>query len=316
MTRVVYHPDGVDRLLGMSSITQPWWPRTLSIHPTDRCNHACQWCWFERTSREIDVARVREMLTTFAMHGLSEVIVSGGGEPLLHPEIRKLAAELSDRPRLSRRLYTNGSHSSRLSDIAEAFDYIRVSVDAGTAPVYAALHGTTERAFADLLDTLESIVRASPNTEIGLSAVVIEENVSSLQELLDRAVGAGIRRVFLKPRLDGMHSSTLPSLQHLKIPSGLDVHFRSEDEIQLSCGDAAGCSASHAATSLSLLADNGLYPCCHLASRRYRIAMSFDDLRSVIGTPQHIEVLESYARLPHPCFQHNSWKARVCHGAN
>ena len=89
------HPDDVRRdfshiVARVSNGTDVDGPTLLTIHPTDVCNHRCPWCWFDRTSASVDMRRTIHTVDALVASGITEVIVSGGGEPLLHRDIQSL----------------------------------------------------------------------------------------------------------------------------------------------------------------------------------------------------------------------------------
>src|SRR3954453_6203928 len=149
------HPDSPSRdTLVISAPAAPLWPATITIHPTDRCNHSCEWCWFKRSRMEIDMHEAIKALDQLILMGAREIIVSGGGEPLLHPDIDILLAYLKEKVNVHRRLYTNGSLMGKHLLACDSFDYIRVSIDAGGEDLYAKLHGTNRAMYLTILRDL------------------------------------------------------------------------------------------------------------------------------------------------------------------
>lgn len=76
--------------------------RVFPIHiqfiPTERCNLKCAWCSCANDSRKTTIAieRVRKMVDTLCRWSTQAVTVTGGGEPLLHPQLPVMLKMFSD----------------------------------------------------------------------------------------------------------------------------------------------------------------------------------------------------------------------------
>ena len=91
------------------------YPVTLEIHPTDICNQKCKYCFFggrgyksTRTEPKMDVEEYRCLFTEMKEIDLIELKISGGGEPLLHPQIVEILRSARETG-LTTRLTTNGN---------------------------------------------------------------------------------------------------------------------------------------------------------------------------------------------------------------
>jgi len=296
------HPDDVLRLAthdGRFAIT---------VHPTDRCNHTCDWCWYSRGKQRADGRALAQFLATCSADSVSEVIISGGGEPLMHPDIFLIANSI---PRdVHTRLYTNGSIRRILLHVAERFDYIRVSIDAGTPDLYASLHGTRKGAFEELFQTLQLVMIRIPEIEVGLSAVVMRENKHTIQALLDRATASGIRYVMLKPELKGL---TLESadLSDLKAPDSIKMYVR-QAGLNAHGGAQTIGEEDNIDSSRHLFIDsNGaIYPCCHLTAHEFLAGDISNGFHATVTSKQFLAAAALHRSTPHSCAMHNLTIAR------
>src|SRR5689334_9771121 len=82
-------------------------PVTLDIELTDVCTHRCPWCVYPRTPTNLSLAAARSAFAGAAALGTGSVIVTGGGEPLLHPSAEEILA-LGPEYGLPVCLFTNG----------------------------------------------------------------------------------------------------------------------------------------------------------------------------------------------------------------
>jgi uridine kinase/pyruvate-formate lyase-activating enzyme len=282
-------------------------PSLVTIHPTDACNHRCSWCWFERSSASIDMLRTLKTVDALVSRSAAEIWVSGGGEPLLHARIRELLRYLAGNRNLRRRLYTHGGLLPRFDRaVCEAFDYVRISIDAGDPTLYASMHGTDPAAFQRLFCTARDMRCAG--VDVGMSMVVTDENVASIPGLVDRCSEFGIPYVFLKPVMHGMWREPMPSSVELDALTDGAVNVCVRHAERRAWSSIEALPAPVASLSLTLNADNSIYPCCHLTSQDWRI--------SEVGSPvdeafirHHESIAHAYAKTPHACLIHDAWYA-------
>lgn len=140
-------------IVGQRALTGPRWLRICPVGYL--CNEDCVMCWRHtieperlRTLQATDLEQglklddYRRLLDDMPP-GLQWVEIIGGGEPLLHPQITEIMAEITSR-RLSGLLVTNGTlldeHLARAM-ISTGWDTVRVSLSAGDAETYRKIHG-------------------------------------------------------------------------------------------------------------------------------------------------------------------------------
>src|SRR5262245_48635994 len=125
-----------DRLEAITRGETPM-PIEWVVYPSNVCNHACVWCMFRQNGEQFGDNRVilpREVLLRFVTDdsrlGGSVIQFEGGGEPLINThtlEALRLANSLGIKTAMS----TNGRLLT--PEIAACVDYLRVSLNAGTA---------------------------------------------------------------------------------------------------------------------------------------------------------------------------------------
>ena len=86
---------------------------------------------------------VEKLLPDLGRLGLRSIMFAGEGEPLLHPEIARIT-ELTKASGIDASFTTNASLLKReLSErLLPVTSWIKVSINAGTAATYAAIHKT------------------------------------------------------------------------------------------------------------------------------------------------------------------------------
>jgi MoaA/NifB/PqqE/SkfB family radical SAM enzyme len=105
-----------------------YYPVSLQLIPTDRCNLNCVFCSVKkRKGDEIDLIDILDKVDKLCYLGLETVEITGGGEPTLYPDIDKLIYELHSRGLLLG-LVTNGIRLKQLKHV-DKFSWIRISMN-------------------------------------------------------------------------------------------------------------------------------------------------------------------------------------------
>jgi MoaA/NifB/PqqE/SkfB family radical SAM enzyme len=99
------------------------------ISPTAACDLSCSYCAYSERdqSQQIDLAVMQDYVEKLMSRGLTSVLLSGGGEPTLHPDFNEFVDWMADR-RLKIGLITNGVNSERV-DCWSRFEWVRVSIN-------------------------------------------------------------------------------------------------------------------------------------------------------------------------------------------
>jgi glycosyltransferase involved in cell wall biosynthesis/MoaA/NifB/PqqE/SkfB family radical SAM enzyme len=144
-------------------------PHTLQIDPTNRCNNDCIACWCRspllmdkrivahKENQTLPFPILKDLIDDIVDMGSKEVYIAGGGEPFMHPQIMDLIEYIKVRGLICN-VNTNFTLVSR--EVARRLvelrvDFMTVSVWAGTAETYAALHpNKTEETFEQIRDVL------------------------------------------------------------------------------------------------------------------------------------------------------------------
>ncbi len=275
-------------------------PCWLTVHPTDRCNHRCDWCWYERTSDVADEVELLAAIRALVDGGVQDIAVSGGGEPTMFRGFDTLLSMFEQMEGVRRKLYTNGSRIDRFGGLANAFDYIRVSLDAGGPDAYALEDGCDP---SDYHRILESVAGLATQTRVGVSAVVTARNVASMPQLLADCERFGIPTLFLKPLLVGFEREELPILPTLQSDL-VDVHL-----VRDLLGRYENLpTRSVAALPLLLAPDGFAYPCAHAFGPDFRLGTLADVAEPEWSSgSRRAQVLDSYAAFPHSCRAFDAW---------
>ena len=177
-------------------------PSKLTIEPTTRCNFSCVMCVKQAPGNEIENGDLSfntftQLKSVFS--GLKNLVFSGIGEPLLHPELEKFVGFAKKRMPEEGRigLQTNGNllDESRLESLLNSgLDEICVSLDAVSAESFKQIRaggelGDIEKAFATLKRAKS--MRGQDSFRFGIEFVLMKQNFRDLPQAVQWAAENG-----------------------------------------------------------------------------------------------------------------------------
>jgi MoaA/NifB/PqqE/SkfB family radical SAM enzyme len=189
-------------------------PVSVKLELTNVCNHDCHFCAYRRIVQRakpagsLDETRVLDLVDELAAGGVSGLMFTGGGEPLVHPGCDRIFERCRER-RIEHALITNGTLLSRVSDAGlGGLRWIRFSINAGSSDEYARVHGASP---ADWDRVWQNVARAAnrrtfPGLTVGVSFVATAENKKSVRALVLRAKEHGADYAHVRPAFEGPHT--------------------------------------------------------------------------------------------------------------
>lgn len=154
-------------------------PLSINLDLTTACNYQCDHCVdFENlnTGISFDHRKLRDALAGMAGRGLRSVIVIGGGEPTVYPGFVDIIRFMKDLG-LQLGIVTNGSRMEKVAetiDRLDGADWIRLSLDAGSDPVFQALHRPRRPITLEAICAhISHLKAANPRPRIGFSFIVM-----------------------------------------------------------------------------------------------------------------------------------------------
>lgn len=147
--------DHIERIregLRLSEIRRHnYWPVRVDVDITQKCTRNCYFCYSRRyafqplyLNAEIPATIFEAILEELADGGTKSIRFTGGGEPLIHPEIKEMLL-LPKRYALRSCLITNGDLlDEEICELVVAnVDHIRISINAARTCTRARLRGMT-----------------------------------------------------------------------------------------------------------------------------------------------------------------------------
>lgn len=198
-----YHLSRVNGWLNGDTI----YPIYMEISPSGMCNHRCTFCaldFMEYKKRFLDTHCLTARLKELGRLGLKSVMFGGEGEPLLHRNIGLLTKTTKDSG-IDTAFTTNGVFldQKKCEDIIPHCEWIKVSINAGTAATYSTIHRTKPSDFDKVIANLKRAAdyRNSIKSRcvLGMQILLLPENMDEVATLAEIASDIGMDYLVVKP---------------------------------------------------------------------------------------------------------------------
>ena len=190
-------------------------PAQIQMILSDLCNHNCSFCAYRwegydsnqlfgeatangvnnNPNRKMPTEKAKEILQDAANMGVLAIQFTGGGEPTVHPdhmEIFRFALNLG----LKCGLVTNGCRLREgWDEVLPRFDWIRVSMDAGTADTYSKIREVKPSVYTKMLANVRFLSEKCADTAISASFIVTNDNWHEITHATENALLAGAESI-------------------------------------------------------------------------------------------------------------------------
>jgi len=192
------------------------YPVYVEISPYGGCNHRCTFCaldymGYENIGLEFDV--LKNTLTNMADKGVKSVMFAGEGEPLLFKNL-DLIVEHCNKVGIDTSLTTNfvPLNTKNIQRCIENCSWIKVSLNAGTAKTYAAIHQTKELDFERVMSNIEYALKYRKENNLsctlGVQTLLLPENKDEVMILAQKCKELGVDYMVVKPYSQHLSSET------------------------------------------------------------------------------------------------------------
>jgi MoaA/NifB/PqqE/SkfB family radical SAM enzyme len=194
-------------------------PVRMELHPTDKCNLTCRFCWRAAAKNknfpEMNEKRLLKIPKEAFELGVKEWIVSGGGEPLMRKTATLKVLKEIKRYKMWGLLTTNGTLLTQKDAkflVKIGWDQVQLSIDAPDKKDNDYLRG---------VGSFEGVVRAckflrkarkeknSDKPYIGFNVILNRLNYDKFDEMIKLAKYVGAELVYIEPLYPGYTSERL-----------------------------------------------------------------------------------------------------------
>jgi MoaA/NifB/PqqE/SkfB family radical SAM enzyme len=228
--KLVKHRDKLNSILS-GTVTAPVYVR---IKPTNRCNHDCFFCVYKASYAfmhesmvkrdELSKEKLFEILDDFKNIGVKAVTYTGGGEPLIHPNIIEVMQKTLDNG-IDLSIITNGQKlSGEKAEILSKSKWVRISMDYCDAEGFKTSQRGSERMFLEIIENIKNFVKREHTCDIEVNFIITKENHLKLKDSAKLLKDLGIDNIRYSPvwikEIEGYHDKiknvVIQSLQEIK----------------------------------------------------------------------------------------------------
>jgi len=187
-------------------------PEVVELWWTNYCDFACPHCrcarFHGRHDEHLSYPVLEHLLAELSERGVKRLEISGGGEPLQHPQALQLFERLIARG-FRAGLITNGHafvDNPALTDaVVACCDWVRISLDAISDDVFRTVHGrpnldyrALRTAIKGLADRARSGTASDQRPHVGVKFIIQRPNQHQMVAAVDEAVELGAHYVQFK----------------------------------------------------------------------------------------------------------------------
>ena len=200
--KLMFHVERVNDWLHGETIC----PIYMEISPVGNCNHRCTFCGVDfmgYQNRKLDTELLKTRLTELGEFGLKSVMYAGEGEPLLHRDMVSIAQH-TKQAGIDVAFTTNAVRltESVARELLPCTSWIKVSINAGSAETYAAIHRAKARDFQRVIDNCKRAAEIrqalGAACTLGMQLVLLPENREEAASLAEIARDIGMDYLVIK----------------------------------------------------------------------------------------------------------------------
>lgn len=257
-------------------------PRFAILYISNSCNQNCQYCEYveENKGGFLSTEKVLNIIDQLADLGVTAIEFSGGGEPLIHPDIIKILKYCKKKNMAVGMISNFATKNDELMEvIIDTCSYVRASMDSFDPDKYNEIRRpkTEECSFSQVESNLKSLVELKKKTgskiNIGVKMVISKLNYDKIEEFVKGAIGLGVdnvqfKKVYLREELK-IGDGEFPLEEVSKKLKGLKEKHK--DEINIFFGFynlKLDCQCFMNINHIFIDAYGDMYLCCHYLNRK------------------------------------------------
>lgn len=181
---------------------QDIFPITVEIHLTEQCNNRCFYCHYPKTPQTMAFSDFTTAIEQLSRIHTKAIILSGGGEPTLHPQAIN-ALPMISAAGMDAAIITNlGQYDEDIYlAILKYCTWCRISLDSSNAYLYQKIRGVEgfERVIFNIQQLVKCKKKLQVSTTIGVQSVVNQYNWDDIFNEIKLASQLGVDYVQIRP---------------------------------------------------------------------------------------------------------------------
>ncbi|MFW5846880.1 MAG: radical SAM/SPASM domain-containing protein [Nanoarchaeota archaeon] len=245
-------------------------PLHIVQHLTTSCNHSCNFCsnyyklFGKKLNEQAETSKILSRFDEFEDIGIEKLIISGGGEPLVHPDVENIL-RYANKKSFDLSFYTNLDLELQESTIEE-LSKSKVGVNINTTDPY--LYACSRGKNADINRVKKNIKKLSygGGNPTGL-VIVRDDTANTLEKTLNDLGEIGVEEIVVSPAFDLSYpdsesagKKTHRELERLSKMNNKKVKIL--PKLDKSAKDRGETFCKSYYLDITIGADSRVYPCC------------------------------------------------------
>lgn len=185
-------------------------PDTVQIYPTNKCNLKCIFCSLRNQNLdygdEVSKERWFEVVEEISKMGVEKILISGGGEPLMIPDLTSGIMKIAKSHNLYGRMINNGTmwNQKLIKETIEiGWDSIVFSLDGPNSGIHDKLRGVNG-AFKRTIENIKMFIKYKKKINknlpfIELTTVLNIHNYKKIPEMIKLAHSLKVESINMEP---------------------------------------------------------------------------------------------------------------------
>lgn len=223
--KIIHHEEKLIALMDKETAA----PLYVRIKPTNRCNHNCFFCVYNESYAnmhegmikrdELSREKLLEILEDFKGIGVRAVTYSGGGEPLIHPNIEEVMQRTLDYG-IDLSIITNGQKlSGKKAEILAKAKWVRISMDYCDEEGFKISQRGSGRMFFEIISNIKNFTKDPHTCDIEVNYIITRENHKNLKRATELLKNLGIDNIRFSPvwisDVDDYHNSMISYVMYV-----------------------------------------------------------------------------------------------------
>lgn len=286
-------------------------PNIVTIEPSNKCNLGCYWCypeiqgWRNPTNNIVMNKDILLMLPhKIKQWGVNYIQLTGGGEPLLHPNIEDFIYEVYQN-KLNYAIVTNGICLNKVTP-TDNLDWIGISIDAGSKEVYSICKNVNGEIFDVVINNIKNFIKLNIKTHVTYKYLITPKNIYDIENAIILAKDIKVNAIYFRYPTETNESFKTEEIEFInkiinkyKDDKEIDVLFNVEKVNSNFKQDLTGMKCIATPALLNITADCGTYWCQDKRGDNYYSIntlsdeKSFEFLKQYWGSYDHIAKIKN-----------------------
>jgi MoaA/NifB/PqqE/SkfB family radical SAM enzyme len=205
--KIAWFPEKLQSFVS-GELTSPIYVR---VKPLNRCNHKCFWCVYHEPEMSnmhkgmdkfdiIPIEKMLDILDDFKDMGVGAVTYSGGGEPLMHPDIVDILKR-TKKNNIALSTITNAHFlKGEVAELLSDSSWVRVSIDYFDEESFIIGRRIKGKNYHKVIENIKHFAKIkSEDCDFCVNFIITKENYKGIRKASELLISLGIENIRFSP---------------------------------------------------------------------------------------------------------------------